>query len=115
MDRPVCFWSTLTGIFRLNDTFSAAGIPESKLVEAHGSFAKATCRKCKANYDGKEILVSMFRCLFLSPEYMFTSQTWSVLLRPQALYFPLQHKANWYAYTTTYFVFIGRCDESKCS
>eukprot|EP00794_Sanderia_malayensis_P018231 gene18231-20049_t len=33
----------------------AAGIPKSKLVEAHGSFATATCRRCRTNYKGEEI------------------------------------------------------------
>lgn len=28
-----------------------AGVPEDKLVEAHGSFATATCRRCDARYD----------------------------------------------------------------
>ena len=35
-----------------------AGVPESKLVEAHGSFATATCRYCKATYPGHTIMVS---------------------------------------------------------
>ncbi|KAI0229463.1 hypothetical protein LSAT2_020106 [Lamellibrachia satsuma] len=33
----------------------AAGIPEDKLVEAHGTFATATCQKCRKRYDGDYI------------------------------------------------------------
>lgn len=33
----------------------AAGIPEDKLVEAHGTFATATCQKCWKKYDGDDI------------------------------------------------------------
>ena len=40
--------------------FLAAGIPQSKLVEAHGSFATATCRKCKTSYKGNDIKVNGF-------------------------------------------------------
>ncbi|KAK9460341.1 DHS-like NAD/FAD-binding domain-containing protein [Lipomyces oligophaga] len=34
---------------------SYAGIAEDKLVQCHGSFAKASCRKCGHKVDGKEI------------------------------------------------------------
>ncbi|XP_065070886.1 NAD-dependent protein deacetylase sirtuin-3-like isoform X2 [Rhopilema esculentum] len=34
----------------------AAGIPEAKLIEAHGTFSTATCRRCKTRYKGDEIL-----------------------------------------------------------
>lgn len=32
-----------------------AGIPQEKLVEAHGTFATATCTVCRTKYDGQEI------------------------------------------------------------
>ncbi|EDV29570.1 uncharacterized protein TRIADDRAFT_19190 [Trichoplax adhaerens] len=32
-----------------------AGIPEEKLIEAHGSFANATCRICKKRYTSSDI------------------------------------------------------------
>lgn len=32
-----------------------AGIPPEKLVEAHGTFATATCTVCRRKYDGEEI------------------------------------------------------------
>ena len=35
----------------------AAGIPDSKLIEAHGSFATATCRKCRVKYNGSDLQV----------------------------------------------------------
>ena len=38
---------------------SAAGIPEAKLIEAHGTFSTATCRRCKTRYKGDEILVGL--------------------------------------------------------
>ena len=38
--------------------FVVAGIPEGKLMEAHGSFAIATCRVCYKSYTGEEIKVN---------------------------------------------------------
>lgn len=37
---------------------SVAGIPASKLVEAHGSFASATCTVCRRPFPGEHIWVS---------------------------------------------------------
>jgi len=39
----------------------AAGIPDSKLIEAHGSFATATCRKCRAKYNGSDLQDDVMR------------------------------------------------------
>ena len=45
---------------------TVAGIPARKLIEAHGSFATATCRKCQAKYTGQDILVSFSSYSFFS-------------------------------------------------
>ncbi|XP_064635351.1 NAD-dependent protein deacetylase sirtuin-3-like isoform X2 [Lineus longissimus] len=37
-----------------------AGIPPSKLVEAHGTFATATCTGCRKTYPGEEIKEDIF-------------------------------------------------------
>ena len=37
--------------------FAVAGIPAEKLVEAHGTFATATCTVCQKKLDGSEIKV----------------------------------------------------------
>ena len=37
--------------------FSVAGLPPEKLVEAHGTFATATCIKCREPYNGEDIKV----------------------------------------------------------
>ena len=37
--------------------FAVAGIPESKLVEAHGTFSTASCIRCHKSYDGEKIRV----------------------------------------------------------
>ena len=37
---------------------SASGIPASKLVEAHGSFASATCTVCRRPFPGEDFWVS---------------------------------------------------------
>ena len=44
---------------------SAAGIPEDKLVESHGTFATATCQKCRTKYDGDDIKVLVMFCVIL--------------------------------------------------
>ena len=36
---------------------SAAGVPDAEIVEAHGSFRRATCLKCKQQYDGNIVEV----------------------------------------------------------
>jgi len=38
-----------------------AGVPEDKLVEAHGSFGKAHCISCHEEYTSEEIKVIIFR------------------------------------------------------
>ncbi|XP_078584755.1 NAD-dependent protein deacetylase sirtuin-3-like [Branchiostoma floridae x Branchiostoma japonicum] len=38
-----------------------SGIPESKLVEAHGTFATASCIRCNAKYSGKQIKAAIMR------------------------------------------------------
>ncbi|XP_030893174.1 NAD-dependent protein deacetylase sirtuin-3, mitochondrial isoform X2 [Leptonychotes weddellii] len=40
-----------------------SGIPASKLVEAHGSFASATCTVCRRPFPGKDIWVEPFASL----------------------------------------------------
>jgi len=35
-----------------------AGIPPEMLVEAHGTFATATCTTCLRKYEGKDLRVS---------------------------------------------------------
>jgi len=35
-----------------------AGMPEDMLVEAHGTFATATCQTCYKSYKGEDIKVS---------------------------------------------------------
>lgn len=35
-----------------------AGIPPDKLVEAHGTFASATCTVCRRSYSGEDFRVS---------------------------------------------------------
>lgn len=37
---------------------SVAGIPPEMLVEAHGTFATATCTVCRRKYEGHELRVS---------------------------------------------------------
>nr|CAB3266080.1 Sir2-a zinc finger protein [Phallusia mammillata] len=37
-----------------------SGIPSSKLVEAHGTFATASCTKCGKKYDGEDIKAKIF-------------------------------------------------------
>ncbi|XP_026346135.3 NAD-dependent protein deacetylase sirtuin-3, mitochondrial isoform X4 [Ursus americanus] len=43
--------------------YSVSGIPASKLVEAHGSFASATCTVCQRPSPGKDIWVEPFASL----------------------------------------------------
>ncbi|XP_019618502.1 PREDICTED: NAD-dependent protein deacetylase sirtuin-3-like [Branchiostoma belcheri] len=38
-----------------------SGIPEAKLVEAHGTFATASCVRCNARYSGKHIKAAIMR------------------------------------------------------
>lgn len=38
--------------------YSVAGIPPEILVEAHGTFATATCTVCLRKYEGEELRVS---------------------------------------------------------
>ena len=45
---------------------SASGIPDSKLVEAHGSLASATCTVCRRPYPGEDFWVSCHRDFFSS-------------------------------------------------
>ena len=45
---------------------SASGIPASKLVEAHGSLASATCTICRRPYPGEDFWVSCHREFFPS-------------------------------------------------
>ncbi|XP_072647395.1 NAD-dependent protein deacetylase sirtuin-3, mitochondrial isoform X7 [Canis lupus baileyi] len=45
------------------DGLERAGIPASKLVEAHGSFASATCTVCRRPSSGKDIWVEPFASL----------------------------------------------------
>ncbi|KAM7405688.1 hypothetical protein PAMP_000116 [Pampus punctatissimus] len=40
-----------------------AGIPPEMLVEAHGTFATATCTVCRRKYDGKDLRVEPFASL----------------------------------------------------
>ncbi|XP_053923784.1 NAD-dependent protein deacetylase sirtuin-3, mitochondrial isoform X5 [Cuculus canorus] len=40
-----------------------AGIPPDKLVEAHGTFATATCTVCRRNFPGEEFRVEPFASL----------------------------------------------------
>lgn len=48
---------------REHDLFSTvAGIPPEKLVEAHGTFATATCTLCERKYNGDEIKVRSWLC-----------------------------------------------------
>lgn len=35
-----------------------AGIPPERLVEAHGTFATATCTVCRRTYEGQDLRVS---------------------------------------------------------
>ncbi|XP_060238198.1 NAD-dependent protein deacetylase sirtuin-3, mitochondrial isoform X1 [Meriones unguiculatus] len=41
----------------------ASGIPASKLVEAHGSFASATCTVCRRSFPGEDMWVEPFASL----------------------------------------------------
>ncbi|XP_074129193.1 NAD-dependent protein deacetylase sirtuin-3, mitochondrial isoform X3 [Sminthopsis crassicaudata] len=41
----------------------AAGIPAAKLVEAHGTFASATCTICRQSFPGEEFRVEPFASL----------------------------------------------------
>ncbi|ERE78353.1 NAD-dependent deacetylase sirtuin-3 [Cricetulus griseus] len=41
----------------------ASGIPVSKLVEAHGSFASATCTVCRRSFPGEDFRVEPFASL----------------------------------------------------
>ena len=43
--------------------FPVAGIPPVKLVEAHGTFATASCTKCGKKYNGESIKVSSISCV----------------------------------------------------
>ena len=52
--------------------FTVAGIPDEKLVEAHGTFATATCRACSRHYSGKELEVSKTKLLQMSIIISFT-------------------------------------------
>lgn len=38
---------------------AVAGIPAKKLVEAHGTFATATCTVCRREYQGEDLRVSV--------------------------------------------------------
>ncbi len=38
--------------------YQVAGIPPDMLVEAHGTFATATCTVCRRKYEGEELRVS---------------------------------------------------------
>ena len=39
---------------------SVAGVPAEKLVEAHGTFATATCTICRHKVEGAEIKVKYY-------------------------------------------------------
>ena len=39
--------------------YVVAGLPSEKLVEAHGTFATASCVRCDKSYNGEEIKVDM--------------------------------------------------------
>ena len=45
-----------------------AGVPNEKLVEAHGSFSTATCRVCYKSYTGEEIKVCIHFQFILSDD-----------------------------------------------
>lgn len=44
-----------------------AGIPPKMLVEAHGTFATATCTVCRRDYKGEELHVSALNNIFMFP------------------------------------------------
>ncbi|KAI5369937.1 Putative Sirtuin family, DHS-like NAD/FAD-binding domain superfamily [Septoria linicola] len=43
----------------IDDLEDLAGIARDKLIQCHGSFATATCRKCKTKVNGKEIFADI--------------------------------------------------------
>lgn len=47
-----------------------AGIPPDKLVEAHGTFASATCTVCRRSYPGEDFRVSDGTAGAKSQEYL---------------------------------------------
>jgi len=63
--RSGCVCLILSNYFRfmrrnnINCNFNllVAGIPSSKLVEAHGTFSTASCTKCGKKFDGEKIKV----------------------------------------------------------
>lgn len=50
-----CYTQNIDGLERL------AGVSDDKLVEAHGTFATATCRQCRARYTSDEIKDTVLR------------------------------------------------------
>ena len=53
---------------------SVAGIPAEKLVEAHGTFATATCTICRHKVEGSEIKVK-YLCFTAQVTRLYSSKS----------------------------------------
>lgn len=53
--------------------FLVAGIPPEMLVEAHGTFATATCTACLRKYEGEDLRVSQNALLHKNDSEFFSS------------------------------------------